>query len=209
MNFPNILASTRNAIGFSFFGANRGDNAIATLKDMAQNNNRLNNIFNFRHHDVQVLSTGLNPAYPGFAVSVMSHGAGDCEGASCDCTLYTCECGSPSCRWAGSKPPTDFVGNPVGSTVVNIARIGVGQYTATILTPILGFEKAVVRNVGFIFSNLAIPGFATVTPVAPGPVGTNNIHYNIATTNAAGVPSDDVLTNSIISMRIFFAKNVA
>lgn len=194
MNFSNIYAATRNLISFSFFGANRGNNSPATLKDVNNINNTLNNIFPYRMHDVMITTTGGVPV----SIIRLANGAGDCEGANCDCTLYKCDCGSPSCKWAGDK--VDFN----GSSIMNMSRTAPGVYSVIFdKTKMIGFEKNNIRNVGFFFAPVAIPG-GSVTVVQVPTADANKSEYAITTYDAAGVIADGVLVNTPVSIKIYF-----
>lgn len=86
MNF-NKLQATRKTI-FTFLGAYKGDNQIATISDVNEVYNRLNNLFPYRMYDVVFNQEGTNP--PTFVK--LAAGASECTrncsagaGSSCAC----------------------------------------------------------------------------------------------------------------------------
>lgn len=90
MNFSKLQASRKTL--FTFLGAYKGDNQIATISDVNEVYNRLNNLFPYRMYDVVFNQSGTNaPTFLKLAAGASectrncSSGAGN--SCACDCKV--------------------------------------------------------------------------------------------------------------------------
>lgn len=184
-NFSNIVAATRNAIGFSFFGANKGDNAIATLKDLKQITDQLNNIFSYRMYDFMIdQQGGLDPV-----LTKMATGAGECP-HNCASICSACDCQTGCNNEAGG-----------GFTYFDFVHTAPGVFEVTVNLPPAFTAKtpAPIKQVALFFSPFANYGDSViVTPtVAP------NV-FIVTTYDLSGSPADNVFSNTVVAAKIYF-----
>jgi hypothetical protein len=192
MNFSNIIAATRNVTGFSFFGANKGNNALATLKDVEDLGNQLNNMFSYRLHDVVI----SHNAVPGgdLRIAVMAAGATECpHNCGSDCILCDCKTGNPC-----TGGTNEITGTQRAILVGH--NMGVGIYELSVVLPPDYVKKNSnpITKVAFFFEPLTeVLANVTITPTADPSI-------YILRTFLGGVPSDTVLNNTAVSLKIFF-----
>lgn len=194
MNFSDIIAATRNSIySFSFFGPNKGNNALATIKDVTNLTDQLNNMFPYRFFDVQLNQVGTDAPI----VQRLAAGAGECmRNCSSDCAL--CDC-IKSC----SNETTSI---SIQDAIMGSARTGVGTYMFTFNMPAEYVAKyaraASIKNISFAFTPFSdIAHQVTVTQIPTGVANLNQ--YEVKTYNA-GVLADGILNHTVVSMKIFF-----
>lgn len=197
MNFSDIVAATRNAIySFSFFGANKGNNALATIKDVNNITNQLNNLFPYRFFDVQLNQAGIEAP----VVARLAAGATEC-GRAC-----ACRAGNSCCCDCTNDCTNESASITIGDNIMGSARTGVGTYVFTFNMPAEYVAKyaraASIKNVGFSFTPFSdINHQVTVRQI---PTGLTNLNtYEVKTYNA-GVLADGVLNQTVVSMKIFF-----
>lgn len=194
MNFSNILTATRNAVGFSFFGANRGNNALATVKDLGNITTQLNNMFPYRFFDVslnQVLAEAP-------VVSRLAAGAGEC---SHNCT---CSTSAGCCCDCKATCTNEDVGIALTDAIMGSSRVGVGSYVFTFNMPpdyIARYPRAAkIANVGFNFTPFSLPTHSVTVEKLPVPDGNQ---YAVKTYDA-GVLADNILHDTVVAMKIYF-----
>ena len=184
-NFSNILTATRNAIRFSFFGANAGNNALATIKDLNNLTNQLNNIFSYRMYDFSLTQTG--GAVP--VLTQLAVGAGECR-YNCDCVSLDCGCSAP----CGQETATGF-------TYFDIVKTAPGVFDITVALPseFVAKNPATIKKIGLSIGPL--PNYGDQVIITPG--GAPNI-FTLTTYNISGAPVDDIFTDTIIAAKIYF-----
>lgn len=196
MNFSNIITATRNAIySFSFFGPNKGNNALATVRDLETLTNQLNNMFPYRFFDVQLSQVGTDAPI----VQRLAAGAGECP-HNCDCKLIDCDCKSP----CGDENAVSS--GATGDPIMGSARTAPGVYVFTFnMAPdyIAKYARAAsIKNISFAFTPFSdIAHQITVTQIPTGVANLNQ--YEVRTYNA-GVLADGILNHTVVSMKIFF-----
>lgn len=85
--FQNILASTRNLIGFSFTRPNIGNNSVATLKDVNQVISQLNTAFPYVSYLMVVNQTGTADPVVQIGIDPESNNGTPCPPLHCPCKV--------------------------------------------------------------------------------------------------------------------------
>lgn len=172
----------------SFFNFRRqtGDNKLATLNQVNQVINTMNQLVNYRPYDIQF--TGSTSGVPLLAKSVML--AGECN-RNCSAICSACHC-APACNDENTAA-FDAI----------MEKTGVGTYTLTLTyAPGAGYDN--IKGVGIFPSALPEPthaiGISEVLPPTPG-----HRIFTVKTTDA-GVLADSIIDNVILQLRIYGAN---
>jgi hypothetical protein len=180
MNFSKIQASTKRL--FTFLGPYKGDNQLATLHEINQVFDRLNNLFPYRMHDIEITQTGTNA--PSFVK--LAAGATECP-SNCSSgvgNVCICDCKSPC---ANEK---------AGAFSVSAAYVSEGIYDFTFTLDPTIYPNA-IKNVGFFFTPFETPLYT----VSVKQINANV--YRVKTYNG-GIVSNTIFKNTPVAMKIYF-----
>lgn len=179
MALERLNVQTRNILrkfGFTL-PPTKGDNALATLKDVNYVIDAINNLFPYRMYDFAVTQTGT--ADP--VMTKLSSGATECPGnCSSDCKLCDCTANCTNER--------------AGNFSAVMARTGVGVYTLTIGGDFLG--GADIVDAGIFFRPFPVVSTRVTVTKTSATVYTIRTFENTTPT--------DALLNTVVALKVYF-----
>jgi hypothetical protein len=182
MNFSKLQATRR--VLFTFLGAYKGDNQIATISDVNEVYNRLNNLLPYRLHDVEITQSSTDA--PTFRV--LAQGAVECTR---NCTASG---GTGSC---GCDCPSSCTNETAGIFSVSATYVSAGVYEVTFALDATKYPRP-IKNVGFFFGPLP----SVESKVAVAKVSANV--YRIYTADKSNAATNGLLTETVLAMKIYF-----
>lgn len=188
-----ITVQNRNDIPFSFTGEDKGDNALATLKDVNQVVDALNALDTADQAGIQFQADSVDLGTQGTVDNIDFVGGNVArvgDSITVDLTppylVYTALLAQ-----AGTGAPTaTILQNTLGATIV-WTRANTGLYTATASSSVFSANKVVI--------------FITLFSSTSGQTGgarTGGTTLGISTATSAGVNADSIL-NASIEIRIY------